>query len=504
MTARYDVVIIGSGAGGGTVLEYLSRFVDRGLKVLLLERGPYWPKESFTQREIEMSKIYFNRGAVLSADRSIGLTAARAIGGSTAVYTGVSFRPPADVLATWRNAFGLSFLTDDYAAGVLDEIEEQIGVHELPLSMDNDNNRLFKEGCDRLGIPTKRLRINTRNCGEQGFCNLGCTRGAKQGTLEVQIPLAMQRGAEVVWNAFVQEIVPGDMATIKLRIDPAAAYTRPNVWSEGEHSIEAKTVVVAGGTLHTPALLARSKQLKLNRALLGRYVTLHPACNINGIYKDPMKNYRGFPKTYYVDAYSDSDHYFLETSFYYPGVTAKNNPGFGSDHLALMDDYRKMMSILILAHDEAEAHNRVALNEKTGEPILDYTVSQAVKTALIQALRRSAEIFFAAGCEKVALPGSSRPVLTASDIKDLSTLIDLPYLDLQRAPLSSAHPQGGARMTADGATGITSSAGHLFEHRNIFIADASLFPTSVKVNPYETVMLLARYVAERVVAHQGM
>ena len=70
MTARYGVVIIGSGAGGGTVLEYLSRFIDRGLKVLLLERGPYWPKESFMQREIEMSKIYFNRGAVLSADRS--------------------------------------------------------------------------------------------------------------------------------------------------------------------------------------------------------------------------------------------------------------------------------------------------------------------------------------------------------------------------------------------------------------------------------------------------
>lgn len=494
----YDVVIIGSGAGGGTVLEYLSRFIESGLKVLLLERGPYWPKESFTQRELEMSKIYFNRGAVLSADRSIGLSAACAIGGSTAVYTGVSFRPPADVLATWRNTFGLSFLSDEYVNDVLDEIEEQIGVHELPPSMDNDNNRLFREGCERLGITAKRLRINTRQCGEQGFCNLGCTRGAKQGTLEVQIPLAMQRGAEVVWNACVHEIVPGDEAIIKLRVNPAASYTKPNVWSEGEHTVRARTVVIAAGALHTPAILARSKQLKVDRSLLGRYVTLHPACNVNGIYKEPIKNYRGFPKTYYVDDFSESDHYLLETSFYYPGVTAKNNPGFGADHLALMDDYRKMMSILILVHDEAEAHNRITIHEKTGEPVLRYTVADGVKKALIQGLRRSAEIFFAAGCEKVVLPGSSKTVLAASDVSALSTVVDLPFLDLQRSPLSSAHPQGGARMAADDRMGITHTNGHLFEHRNIFVADASLFPTSVKVNPYETVMLLARYVASNV------
>ena len=504
MNHSYDVVIIGSGAGGGTVAEYLSRFADQGLKILLLERGPYWPKENFTQREIEMSKIFYNRGAVLSKDRSIALSTAKTVGGSTAVYTGVSFRPPADVLASWRDEFGLSFLTDQYAASVLDEIEQQIGVHELSESMDNDNNRLFKKGCDALGIGTKRLRINTRGCEGQGFCNLGCTKGAKQGTLEVQIPQARSRGVDVVWNAHVNEIISGDRAQVRLTINPAAPYTLPNDWPEGDHTVLAKTVVISGGTLNTPVILAQSPSLKINRSLLGRYVTLHPAYNVNGIYKEAIKNYRGFPKSFYVDDFSDTDHYYLETSFYYPGVTAKNTGSFGPQHQSIMDDYQKMMSILILVHDEAEKHNQIALNKKTGEAVLDYTVSKKVTETIAKALHRATDIFFAAGCDRVAVPLKKNPVITADDASNLSSLFVPSNLDFKKAPLSTAHPQGGARMAADDKTGIVSPKGHLFNHENIFVADASLFPTSVKVNPYETVMLLARYVAEQVAARHGV
>ncbi|MBW7857956.1 MAG: GMC family oxidoreductase [Leptonema sp. (in: Bacteria)] len=496
----YDVVIIGSGAGGGTVAEYLSRVSNHNLKILILERGPYWPKENFTQREIEMSKIYFNRGAVLTADRSLALSAARTVGGSTAVYTGVSFRPPSHVLADWRSNYGLSFLTDEYANKVLDGIEEQIGVHQLPESMDNDNNLLFKEGCEKLGITPKRLRVNTRHCDGQGFCNLGCTKGAKQGTLEVQIPLAVKNGAKLVWNAYVHEIEPGDTVKLHVQINEAWPFTKPNVWPEGSYTVQAKKVVIAGGSYQSPALLHRSKKLKLNRDIVGRYITLHPAYNINGIHTKELVNYRGFPKSFYVDDFGDSDHYLLETSFYYPGVTAKNNPGFGADHQSLMDDYQKMMSILILGHDAADYKNRITIDKKTGEPIVNYKVSDKVKLALVKALRKSAEIFFAAGCQKVALPSSKKPVLTVDDQSKLNQLIDIPYLDFLKAPLSSAHPQGGARMSADDKQAVVSPSGHLFEHKNIFVADASLFPDSVKVNPYETVMLLANYVAKQVVA----
>ena len=205
MDKEYDIIIVGSGVGGGTVADYITR-KNSDLKVAIIESGPFITKEYFNQKEIDMTTLYFNRGAVLSKNLEIAVAAGKALGGSSAVYTGVSFRPTADVLENWSNTFGLEFLTKNYVNSSLDEIEDEISVHELPESWDNDNNKLFKKGAQALGIPIKRLKINVKDCQQQGFCNLGCTSGAKQGTLEVQIPKVMERGVEVICNATVNTV----------------------------------------------------------------------------------------------------------------------------------------------------------------------------------------------------------------------------------------------------------------------------------------------------------
>ncbi len=495
MNKDYDVIVIGSGAGGGTALEIFSQHVKKGLKVLLIEGGPFWKKEKFNQQEKDMARIYFNRGAFFSKQMTLSLAAAKTMGGSSAVYTGVSFRPPPDVLKKWRTKYGLSFLSDKYAKKVLTNIEKEIGVHVLPKSFDNQNNQLFAKGCKQLGIPVKRLRINTKGCKQQGFCNLGCTSGAKKGTLEVQLPKAIKRGVEITYNSWVSHIGPNE---VTFNVNPAPSYTEANTWPEGEHTVRARRIVVAGGALNTPALLLRSKKtLGFNNDNIGRYVTLHPALNLNGIYPQKIKNYRGFPKTYYVDHFSETEGYYLETSFYYPGVTAKNHPGFGPEHFEVMQSYANMMSILVLAHDDPEAHNRISINKKGGA-VLDYTVSAEAKKSLVSAVRRSAEVFFAAGCEKMLLPATNKGILTTADAGQLNSLITEEYFDMHQTPLSSAHPQGGARMGADAANSVVSPGGNLHGVPSVYVADASLFPTSTKVNPYETVMLMANYVAEQV------
>ncbi len=492
---HYDIVIIGSGAGGGTVAEYVSRYSHLGLSILVLESGAFRKKEHFNQKEKDMSAIYYKRGAFLSKNLSIGVAAANTVGGSTAVYTGVSFRPPKSVLDDWRKK-GLSFLTDEYTNTVLNEIEDEIHVHELPESWDNDNNKLFKTGAEKLGIQVKRLKINTKGCLQQGFCNLGCTSGAKQSTLEVQLPKAMQRGVQMIYNAEVEYITKN---SVHFKVKPAPSFSEPNIEKEGMYLVEAKVIVVSAGVLQTPPLLFRSaKKLGINTKNLGRYITLHPALNINGIYHSTIKNYRGFPKTYYSDAFSDSHGYFLETSFYYPGVTAKNNGGFGADLAYIMKDYTKMMSILILAHDYAEYNNRIYINSKN-QPILDYTVSDSVKKSLVHAIQTSASIFFEAGCTHAMLPGSSKNIVYAEDIKNITSIIQEKYLSFSKTTLSSAHPQGGCIMGADSHETMVNPQGNLWGIDNIFVADASLFPTSVKVNPYETVMLLSRHVGEQII-----
>jgi choline dehydrogenase-like flavoprotein len=499
LKSHYDVVIIGSGAGGGTVADVLTRQAA-GADVLVLEGGPLWTHEQFNERERDMSRLYFSRGSKLSKQLNVGVAAAKAVGGSTTVYTGVSFRPPADVLERWRSEFGLDFLTREFAASTLDAIEDDLNVHELPESWDNDNNRLFKEGCDELGIPAKRLRLNLEGCEELGFCNLGCRVGAKQGTMEVQLPRALDRGATLVHNAWVDRI---ERHEVEFTVSEPPPRTEPNVVPEGKHAVSAGAVVVAAGALNTPALLQRSQSaLGWENANVGRYLTLHPAYNVNGVYPEDITNYRGFPKTWYVDAYSESEGYYLETSFYFPGVTAKNHPHFGAVHERFMRRYKQMMSILILAHDEPLARNRVTV-DSDGDPVIDYRVTDAVRDSLAKGLRRSARIFMAAGCREMMMPGSTKRVLTPGDEGDLDRLITPESLNFQAQPLSSAHPQGGARMGTDPTTSVVRPDGRLHGLDSVYVADASLFPTSSKVNPYETVMLLATHVAGKVAEHQG-
>ena len=498
--SHYDIVIVGSGAGGGTVADVVSRDTDPDADILVLEGGPLWRHSAFNEMERDMARLYFSRGAKTSKNLTVSLAAASAVGGSTVVYTGVSFRPPARVLRHWREAYGIDVLTEDYAHEVLDRIEEDLNVHELPQDWDNDNNRLFKEACDALGIPAKRLRLNLDGCEELGFCNLGCRVGAKQGTVEVQLPRALDRGVDLVHNAWVDRITPD---TVHFRVQEAPPRTAPNVVSEGSHAVSADAIVLAAGALNTPALLQRSEsELALENSNVGRFLTLHPTYNVNAIYPEEITNYRGFPKTWYVDKFSESEGYYLETSFYYPGVTAKNLPGFGTEHERFMRRYNQMMSILILADDSPRAENRISV-DRSGNPVLDYTVPDPVRPALAKGLRRSARLFIAAGCTEMMLPGSRKDVITADDRDRLDSLITPDGLNFHQNPLSSAHPQGGARMGSDPAETVVAPDGRLHGHDSVYVADASLFPTSVKVNPYETVMLLATHVAEQVAARQS-
>lgn len=492
MDKDFDVIIIGTGVGGGTFADYLTR-EDQKLKVVILEAGPYFERSYFNQNELDMTALYIGRGSVLSDDLEIGVSAASMVGGSSAVYTGVSFRPPKSILDSWRKDFGIDFLEDAYVSSSLDEIEEDISVHELPESWDNQNNQLFAKGAKNLGLKVKRLKINTLDCKQQGFCNLGCTSGAKQGTLEVQIPRVIERGVDLIANATVNRI---EENKVFFSLNNAPEGSRKNNYESGQYEINAKYIVLAAGVLNTPAILLRSQsKLSINKENIGRYLTLHPAMNVNGVYKERIDSYKGFPKTVYVDQFSESHHFYIETSFYYPGISAKNNPGYGKLHREFMKDYSKMMSILILIHDKAERHNRISI-DKNGKTKIIYKLNPETKKSLVKALQVSTKLFFEAGCIKALVPGSNKMPLLAEDKDNLEKYITSKDLRFSLTPMSSAHPQGGARMGADPATSVCDTKGKVHGSESIYVCDASLFPSSVNVNPYETIMLFAKYIAE--------
>ncbi len=489
MKRAYDLVIVGSGAGGGQVADRLIPLAEAGARIAVLEAGPHFPNDYFTQRELEMLDLFWNAGGWPTEDGSVTLAAGRGVGGSTLMYTGVTFRLPDAVVREW----GIEGITPADLAPRFDRLERDLRVMTPGPEMDNDNNRLFKAGCERLGWPVERLRLNIAGCEGAGFCNLGCTEKAKQGTLEVQLPRAMAAGIEVIPNCRVDRV---EDRTVFVAVDKAPPGTLPGPWPPGEAEIRADTVVLAAGSPGSPAILLRSG-FGRDLPALGRYFTLHPAMTVYGVYPEPIVNHRGFPKTFYTPKFSGSHGYYLETAFYYPFITTKHMGLWGEDLVWTMNRYRRLMAILILNHDPALPENRITVDRR-GRTRLRYRIGRSSAVALCHAQAQAARIFFAAGCGAAVMPCARRPLFRAGEVpdRDLESFISPEHFLPGTTPVSSAHPQGGCRMGADPADSVTDPWGRVHGAPWLRVADASLFPKSARVNPYLTVMALADRVAE--------
>jgi len=427
------------------------------------------------------------------ADGSVYIMMGRAVGGSTAMYTGVTFRVPDDVLDQWA----VPGLTPADLKPRYERLEQELNVHEPGPDYVNDNNRLFKEGCEKLGWPCETIHLNLRDCDQNGYCNIGCVSGGKQGTLEVQIPRAVQAGVTLAPNCQVQRVQDHSLIAEVL---PAPPGTEPGPYPVGPLEVSAKLIVLAAGCPGTPALLLRSQLPRLSDCL-GRFITVHPAMTVFGIYPRPIKNYRGFPKTYYTGKFSASRGYYLETCFYYPLSTAKSLDGWGESHRSLMRRYNRFMSIIILHHDPALPENRVVANAKSTK--LNYRLHPSTIQALTHAQVSSSQIFFAAGCESVHMPCADQPELIKAEAeKDPGCFIHAENFIPAKTTVSSAHPQGGCRMGTDPKTSITDPHGRVHGYPWLRVADSSLFPKSSHVNPYLTIMALADRVADGIFADQ--
>jgi long-chain-alcohol oxidase len=487
MDAEFDILIIGSGAGGGTVASALAPLCAEGARIAVLEWGPHFKDDEFTGRELEMAeKLFFDSGAIANRDQTLTVACAKGYGGSTLAYTGTSIEIPQRSLDRWAIP-GLS-LTD--LSPRMKRYKAQNNVHELPNEDINENNQLFAAGCKTLGYAVKRFPVNIKGCKGSGMCNMGCPNQAKQGTNRVQLPAAEAQGVQVITNCRVHRITP---QTVEAEVVPSP-HGRSVCRPIGRCRFTAKIVVVAAGAMHSSALLAHSR-LPVDLPALGRYFTCHPALTLIAQHDRPIINYYGFPKTYYCDDFEEQDDFILETCMYFPFTTAKSLAGFGAPHSALMADFRRLQMILVLVSDLAEAANRI-IPDGDGNPILHYTLSERTLAALVASQRIAAKIFFAGGAARVHAPAADRFVIEQADRDRVDTLISRQYLKLGKISIASAHPMGGCRIGMDRTTSVTNDRGQVHGLDWLYVADGSLFPGSSGVNPYVTIMALADRVAE--------
>ncbi len=489
--ASFDVVVIGTGAGGGVSAEILCR---AGLDVLMVEEGPLKSSRDFRMREADAyPQLYQESAARKTKDKAINILQGRCVGGSTTVNWTSSFRTPAPTLAWWRERYGLDAFTVESMAPWFSWVEERLSIGPWETSP-NENNELLRRGAQRLGIEAAAIRRNVRGCLDLGYCGVGCPTNAKQSMLVTTIPQALDSGATLYAGARAArfEIADGRVQSLEVAwldaqgLRPSGRRTR----------VRAKHFVIAGGAINSPALLLRS-QAPDPHDLLGSRTFLHPTVVCAATFAETVAGYRGAPQTVYSDWFLETQPidgpigYKLEAPPIHPVLFSTTLQGFGTGHAERMGDFAHTHALIALLRDgfhEDASGGRVELRGD-GSPALDYPLSAFVFDGVRRALLSMAEIQFAAGAQAVyPVHERARGYATWSDARRaIDTLAYEPLL----TRIVSAHVMGGCAFAADERRGVVDPEGRHWQLANVSVHDGSLFPTSVGANPQLSIYAFA-------------
>jgi choline dehydrogenase-like flavoprotein len=497
-----DVVVVGTGAGGGVTAEILAR---AGLKVLMVEEGALKSSKDFKMREADAyPSLYQDSAARKTADKAINILQGRTVGGTTVVNWTSSFRTPADTLGWWQSKYGLRDYGVESMAPWFQKMEERLHISDWP-TPPNANNDLMRQGADKLGIQTALIRRNVNGCWNLGYCGMGCPTNAKQSMLVTTIPGALEKGAVLLTRACAERFtLAGGQATSL----ECVALTADGMEPTGRRlTLKARHFVVAGGAINSPALLLRSGAPDPHQ-LLGQRTFLHPVVISMGLYPQAVEAFNGAPQTVYSDHFLHTQAldgpmgYKLEVAPLHPVLGATTLSAYGAAHANLMKRFAHVQGMLALLrdgfHPEA-AGGRVTLRSD-GSPQLDYPLTPYFWEGARRALLTMAEIQFAAGADGVSPVHElvAQPYKSWDEARQAIAVLPMEKL-LTR--VVSAHVMGGCAMTGDAATGVVAPDGLYRGIANLSVHDGSLFPTSIGANPqlsiYGVTARLASGLAER-------
>ena len=487
-----DVVIIGSGAGGGMVAREVSR---AGLRVMVLEEGGNHTPASFTQREGDMlPRLFYDSGGRSTDDGGVLILSGRGIGGSTVHNTNLCKRAPDAILERWvsehgARGWGPQDLDADYRA-----VEADLHVSALTEEDVNVNNAILRRGVEKLGWRGALLHHNRVGCQKSGFCELGCAYNAKENAAKILIPEALGNGARVYSDIRVTEIWTQGEKALGVR-----GHTLTNDGQPGELvTVQAKAVCLSASAIGSAALVRKSDIVDPHK-LAGRSLRLHPGVAVAGRFRDRVDAWRGIPQSYECTEKLSfepgaADRSWILTAFAHPGGFAALQPGFGAALTGAMRSYAQTAVVAAMLHDETEGEVRLG---KAGRPLLRYQMTDDDARALWRGAHACGEILLAAGAQEVLVP-LARP-LVARTVAGLAPLLTHRYRPLDPL-LTAVHPMGTLALGRDPSRSVVDPEGRHHRVANVYVVDGSLFPTSLGGPPQISIYTAGRKVARTVVA----
>jgi choline dehydrogenase-like flavoprotein len=507
------VVIVGSGAGGGTLGTELAL---KGVKTVILEAGARNEIEDFINDEwASFSQLAWTDMRTTSGSWRVhkdfpNLPAwiVKAVGGSTVHWAGASLRfqeHEFKTRTTYGNLGGANLL--DWPITLADmepyyaKAEDKMGVtrtNNIPGLPGNNNFKVLEAGAKKVGykeVHTGRMAINSQPrdgrgaCQQIGFCFQGCKSGAKWSTLYAEIPKGEATGK--------LEVRPNSQV-IKIEHDASGKVTGV-VYADKDGTMQrqkARIVAVAGNSLESPRLLLNSASsmfpdgLANSSGQVGRNYMRHMTASVYGVFDKPVRMWRGTTMAGIVrdEAAHDTKRgfvggYELETlSLGLPFMAAFLNPGgWGREFTSALDSYENMAGMWIVGEDMPQETNRVTLDpnakDKYGMPIASVHFDDHANDVAMRdhAWSRGKAIYEAAGATNV----------------------------FPTPPYPSTHNLGTNRMAANARDGVVNAHGQTHDIKNLFVSDGSQFTTGGAENPTLTIVALAIRQADYIVEQIG-
>jgi choline dehydrogenase-like flavoprotein len=488
---RAEVVVVGSGAGGSIAAHVLA---EAGHDVLMVERGAHVDPDTFTEDEADQYARLYSDGALqVSRDFSFQVLQGMCVGGGTVVNNAICLDPPDEVLELWNGPRYEAGLPIADVKRSVAQVRALIGAQSQGTAPPNGIVRKVPHP------PLQPLDANIKDCLGSGYCNIGCKWGRKLSMLDTVLPDTQRatderRGREPGFKGRLEILSDCEVTEIRTRGGRANGLSCRLRLPGGKRQaleIDADTVIVAAGAVHSSRLLLESG---IGGDRVGRELCANIGSHMTGWWSEgpPVRAYEGLQMSHVLEDGTAGPDYMVEAWFNPVMSQALVMPGWVGDHERNMRRYEQLGVLGVISGSTPNGNRVLRRREFLSGAEIDFTPSEPDLRRLLSGLRHAGGVLLEHGAHCV-IPATFayHEFRSAKELEEL----DLGRLvkDASDISVNTAHPQGGNALSSDPGKGVVDEHFRVHGFDNLYVCDASVFPTSVHVNPQLTVMALAHH-----------